>query len=365
MRRVTMEERRIGYNHLKDFIYTLYLKCGIPPEDAQLIAEVQVAGDLWGVESHGVAQLEMYLRRLEIGAINPRPRIRVIHETPITAIMDGDNGHGMLVAYKTMEKCIEKARKSGIAMVSVKSSNHFGMAGYYAKMALKYDLLGFATTNTPPIMVPTFASEAALGNNPIAVAIPTAKGPPFLLDIACSAAALGKAQRAKLRNESIPKGWYFDDKGNFTTDLDDCLKRPRQVPLGGLTITGGHKGYGLAIIMEVLSGILSGASFGPNHVHFQEMSEKPWNIGHFFAAFSIGLFKPIEEFKSNMSELMEYLRSLPKAPGQTRIYTPGEKEYEKEQDGFKNGIPIHVKLIESLQNLSKKYNIPWEYDKVK
>lgn len=354
------EDIRIEYNYLKNFIYNLYLRCGISSEDAQRIAEVQVAGDLWGVESHGVAQLEMYLKMLEIGAINPKPEIKVINEATITAIIDGDNGHGMLVAYGAMEKCLEKARKSGVAMVSVKSSNHFGMAGYYAKMALKYDLLGFATTNTPPIMVPTFASEAALGNNPIAVAIPTGKGPPFLLDMACSAAALGKAQRAKLRNESIPEGWYFDDKGVFNIDLDGCLKRPRQVPLGGLTITGGHKGYGLAVVMEILAGILPGANFGSRHVPVQEMREKPWNVGHFFAALSISLFKPVEEFKSNMDEFMGYLRSLPKVPGQDRIYTAGEKEYEREQDGLKNGIPVHANLIESLKNLGKKYDIPWE-----
>ncbi|GAG46443.1 unnamed protein product, partial [marine sediment metagenome] len=221
----------------------------VPPEDAEIGSRALVASDLWGVESHGAPRLHLYAHSLHLRGINPAPNIEVVRDKGISAVLDGDNGWGMVLGTKAMNLAIEKARTHGLGLVALSRTNHFGMSGYYASLTLEYDLVGFAATNTPPTMVPTYARIPGIGTNPFAVAIPAGDEPPFLLDMSCTAVALGKLQIAQRRGKPMPSGWSNDPSGEgFTHDLDEALAAFRLAPLGGMTETGGHKGYGLSVV---------------------------------------------------------------------------------------------------------------------
>jgi len=354
-----MPEQHFEYERLYQFTKNLVLRLGVPPEDAEIGSRALVASDLWGVESHGVPRLNRYAQMLDQGTMKAKPRIKILRESPISALVDGDDGWGMVLGTRCMNMAIEKAKQSGVGLVSLRNSTHFGMAGYYAGLALEHDLLGFSVTNSGPSLVPTFAKVSGLGTNPFSVAIPTGEQPPFLLDMSCTTVAVGKLEIARRKGKPMPLGWAFDDTGTaYTDDLEGSLKSRLITPLGGNTATGGHKGYGLSCVMEAVAGLLSGAIHVPHTPNLGPNLPLPTQIGQFYAALDIEMFRPIEEFKREMDEVLAHLHSLPLAEGAERIYTAGEKEWINRDRHLREGIALDEEVVKRLEELSNKYDIP-------
>lgn len=346
---------------LKSFCINVLKALNVPLEEAEITADIIVSADLKGIDSHGVARLNRYVKRLMNGWVNAKAQLKTLKETPISILIDAGNSLGQVAAYKAMKICIDKAEKNYFGFAAVRNSNHFGIAGYYAVMALKKDMIGVCMSNASPLVVPTFSIEPTLGTNPIAIAIPTSKEPPFVLDMATSVASIGKIEVYQMLKTPIPAGWAINEKGEITLNADTALycarklKRGGLLPLGGLAETGGYKGYGLAMVIDVLTGVLSGAAYA-RYVG-EPTDPKPSNIGHFLAAINVNAFTPIEEFKKRMDDLIQIIKNSAKANGCDKIYIPGEKEWEIEIQRRKNGIPISMKIIEELKNLANQLNI--------
>ncbi|MBI2864669.1 MAG: Ldh family oxidoreductase [Chloroflexi bacterium] len=344
---------RVDAEALHEFVVRVFEKMNVPSEDAETAADVLVQADLRGVDSHGVARLgKYYVAGLQMGIMNPRPEIKLVKETPATALIDGGGGLGMVVGAKAMNYCIRKAKQSGAAFVSVRNSNHFGVAAYYAMMALPQDMVGISLTQANARVVPTFGRQPMLGTNPISVAVPTREERPFVLDMATSVVARGKLEVAAREKRPIPLGWALDKVGNPTTDAREAMESRANLPLGGLTETGGHKGYGLALVVDILSGILSG--WGPG------ATIKGLKVGHFFGALRVDGFRPVDEFKEMMDDMIRAIRASPKAPGQDRIYIHGEIEFEAEEENKKKGIPLHPEVIDSLREIAGSLQIAFD-----
>ena len=346
---------------LKSFCIKVLRKLNVPLEDAEITADVIVSADLKGIESHGIARLNRYVKRLANGWIKPESKITILKETPITLLIDAENSLGQVAAYKAMKLCINKAEKNYLGVAVVKNSNHFGIAGYYAMMALEKDMIGVCMSNASPLVLPTFSIEPMLGTNPIAIAVPKKYEPPLVLDMATSTVSMGKIELYKRLNKLLPAVWAINEKGEVEFNPEkviNCaykLKRGGLLPLGGLAETSGYKGYGLALIIDVLTGVLSGAAYGP---YVGEPNDsKPSNIGHFLAAININAFMDINEFKERVNDLISMIKKASKAEGYDRIYIPGEKEWEIEKQRRRNGVPISMEILENLENLAKKFNI--------
>jgi LDH2 family malate/lactate/ureidoglycolate dehydrogenase len=337
----------------------------VPHEDAKITADVLVAADLRGIDSHGVARMSRYVSGIQQGMMRPRAKPRVIHETSSTATIDGDAGLGQPISHRAMQLAIKKAREHSLGFVAVRNSNHFGIAGYYALMALNEDMIGICTTNSEVLVVPTFARNAMLGTNPIAIAIPSGKQCPFVLDMSTSTVTRGKLEVYARLEKQIPLNWATDEKGVATDDpqrvLQNIAKRSGGglLPLGGaLEESGGHKGYGMALAVEIFSAVLSGALYA-NRVYPKNEQGKPLpsGIGHFFGAIRIDAFRPEDEFKSDMDDLIRRLKDAPKADGAERIYIHGEKETEETERRLKNGIPLNPKVAEELRSIARQLGI--------
>ncbi|MGB8252125.1 MAG: Ldh family oxidoreductase, partial [Anaerolineaceae bacterium] len=259
-------------------------------------------------------------------------------------------------ANRAMERCIRMAKTSHIAVVTVRNSNHFGIAGYYAMLALKEDMLGISLTNAQPLVAPTYGRTALLGTNPIAVAVPCADGKPFVLDMATSIVPIGKITVYDKAGDNVPLGWGMDAGGILTEKPSDILKGGALSPLGGSDVLRGYKGYGLAVVVDILSGILSGSGFGTA----AGGKDRPARIGHFFMAINIGSFRPLDEFKRDMATLMDELRSAPKAEGQDRIYVAGEKEFELEVEYCAKGIPLMDEVVSGLEQAGIEVGVPFD-----
>ena len=303
----------VDHAALQALISRIFQKLGLPAADADLSADVLVRADLRGVDSHGVQNSVpyIYVPELRKGAINPHPNVRVVHETPSTATMDGDSGMGMVVGAQAMNLAIEKAKAVGSGFVAVRNSNHYGMAGYYAMMALEHDMIGLSMTRARPSVVPLGGREPRLGTNPIAVAVPTNGEFPFVFDVATSTVAAQKVAIAAISGRQIPDGWIADREGRPSTDPK--LPRDQRVllPLGGGTReTGGHKGYGLAVIVDIFSGLLANAGWS--------MEMDGFNCGHFFGVWRIDAFRPADEFRQHMDRMLAELRATPPAVGAER-----------------------------------------------
>jgi len=355
------KERIVDILELKEFCISAFSKLGVPKEEAEITSDVLVRADLRGIESHGVARLSRYIRRLKLNQMRAAAKLTVVKETPSTLLVDGENSLGQVVSYRVMEKCIAKAQSNGTCLATVKNSNHFGIAGYYAMMASDKNMMGISSTNAWPLVVPTFGREPLLGTNPISVAVPVARQPPFVLDMATSVVPIGKIEVYNRRGEPVPLGMAVDGKGRPTTSAKDILravydlKKGGLMPLGGLEETAGYKGYGLAVLVDILCAILSGASYGPNVGNPQD--PKPSDIGHFFGAVDIESFRPLNEFKEYMGKMTDSLRNSEKAEGQSRIYLAGEKEHEMEEERRKNGIPLYYKVYESLAEVARDVGV--------
>ncbi len=338
-------------DNLISFSQEILKKLGLNENDAKTVSKILIEADLRGISSHGIARLPIYAKRIEYGLINPKPAIKVLKENQTSALLDADNGMGHIASYQAMELCIKKAKISGTASVAVKNSNHFGINAYYTMMATKANLIGMAFTNTSPLMAPFGGRERLLGSNPLSIAIPAGNEPDVVIDMATSVAARGKLEVAERKGESIPKDWAIDEKGEATID-------PRKGLAGALLPFGGPKGYGLAIFVDIVSGIITGSNFGPNCGSLFEDLDRPQNIGHFFLAINIENFIEIKEFKKKMDIMIQNIKTSKKAVGFQRIYMPGEIEYDKHIELLKNGIKLSENTIEQLNKLAQNLGVP-------
>jgi LDH2 family malate/lactate/ureidoglycolate dehydrogenase len=347
---------------LRNFTRDVFLAMGCSAEHAALAADVLLLADLRGIDSHGVARLTGYIRLWEKQRINPKPNIHIVHETPTTATVDGDAGLGLIVAPFAMQIAIEKAEKYGSGWVSVRNSNHFGIAGYHALMAVQKDMIGFAMTNASPLVAPTFSNERMLGTNPMCYAFPAGKYPPLIVDMATSAAANGKLEIAQRSAKQVPDGWIQDKAGNYTNDPHALKSGGSLLPLGSDREHGSHKGFGLSATVDILSAVLSGANYGPwvpPFVAFLEPPDDPVGkgIGHFLGAMRIDGFRPVNEFKDHLDNWISRFKSASTInPGQ-KVIIPGEPELEAETDRRKNGIPLVDAVVDDLNGLAQKLNV--------
>ncbi len=357
---MTTERTRVDAEKLIIFSTKALQGLGVPEKDAQITARILVASDLRGVDSHGVAHLKMfYAKRIRLGIINLNPKVKIFSRTPAAATMDGDQGLGFVIGHQAMVEAIHRAEKTGAGFIAVRNSTHFGAAANYAMMALEHDMVGVTMTNTVAGVVAPGSTKPAVGTNPLAVAVPADKKPPFVLDMATSVVAAGKLEVARREGTSIPEGWAIDKEGKPITDP---AKRVRGegglLPLGGIPTLGGYKGFGLGVLVDILCSVLSGSSASI----LWKSTPKTWgNAGeHFFGALRIDSFLPVENFKKSMDEMIEAFEALPTLPGVKKIYVAGRYEAEIEKDRKANGIPLHSKVIEELQGLAKELDI--EYD---
>lgn len=349
-------------NNLRQFTKNIFLAIGCSEEHATLAADVLLLSDMRGIDSHGVARLSGYVRLWEKGRINPKPNIRVVHETPTTATVDGDAGLGLVVAPFAMQVAIEKAKQYGSGWVSVRNSNHFGIAGYHALMAVEQDMIGFAMTNASPLVAPTFSNERMLGTNPMCYAFPAGKYPPLIVDMATSAAANGKLEIAQRSGKQVPEGWIQDGQGNYTTDPHALKSGGSLLPLGSDREHGSHKGFGLSATVDILSAVLSGANYGPWVPPFVAFLDPPTDpvgqgIGHFLGAMRVDGFRPVNEFKNSLDNWIQRFKSAKTIDHEQKVIIPGEPELEAEQDRKQNGIPLVDAVANDLNTLAERFGL--------
>jgi L-2-hydroxycarboxylate dehydrogenase (NAD+) len=347
---------------LQKFTKEVFNRMGCPADQTELATEVLLSADLRGIDSHGIARLSGYLRLWEAKRINANPVIKIVHETPSTAVIDGDGGLGLVVAPKAMEVAIAKAKNAGTGWVAVKNSNHFGIAGYHAMKALQHDMIGMAMTNASPLVAPTFSVERLLGTNPIAVAIPAAQQPAFVADFATTTAANGKLEILQRKNLDAPVGWIQKKNGEPSTNAHELKDGGALIPLGSDREHGSHKGYCLGAWVDIFSAVLSGANYGPWVPPFVSFLAPPADpvgegIGHFFGALRVDAFRPAEEFKSHMDNWISRFRSAKTIDGETRVLIPGDPEREMSEERVKNGIPLNEKVVEDLIALAARYDL--------
>lgn len=357
----------INFNseYLKKFTVEIFVAMGCPEVQAFTAADCLNQADLRGVDSHGVARLSGYVRLWELKRLNAIPEMKIIHQTPSTAVLDGDLGLGLVTAPFAMQLAIEKAKVAGTGWVAVQNSNHYGIAGYHAMMALKHDMIGISMTNASPLVAPTFSKSRFLGTNPIAVAFPALHQPPFVIDMATTTVANGKLEVLQRKGQEAPLGWTQDKDGNPTTDAYSLKKGGSMLPLGGDREHGGHKGYCLGAMVDIFSAVLSGANYGPWVPPFVNFLEPPKEqvgrgIGHFLGAIRVDAFRPAQEFKENMDKWIRTFRDAEPAFGQERVLIPGDPERELTAERKKNGIPLHEQVVEDLKELGKKFNVEFK-----
>lgn len=349
--------KRINYEKLLRFVEAAFERLGVPGEEARIAAGALVAADLRGVDTHGVIRFRpdaWYVKWLAEGSMKARANIRVIAESASTALIDGDRGIGMVVGHRAMELAIRKATESGLGMVGVRNSRHYGMSAYYAMQALAHDMMGVAMTNASRQVVPTFGREARFGTNPICFAVPANQERPFVLDMATTTAAAGKLELAARVGKSIPAGWALDESARSTNDPRVAQKARRLLPLGGSRDSGSHKGYGLAILVEILCGVLTGTITALN------ADQEP--RGHFFAAIRIDAFRPLAEFKQDMDRLIRELKSTPPIEGESRVYVAGEIEFETQQERAERGIPLLPSVLKGLREVGEQLGVLYDLE---
>jgi LDH2 family malate/lactate/ureidoglycolate dehydrogenase len=341
----------IGEESLRHFCTEVLIRLKAPPEQADAIATTLVEADLQGIASHGVVRLPIYAERLRAGVVNARPKVRITRETTTTAVMDGDNGMGQWVSIRAMQLAINKARSGSCVFVSVRNSNHFGTAGYYARMAVAHDMIGFSfTIGGINHMTPWGGTQGMLGNNPFSIALPAGQERPVVLDMACSMAARGKILVAAKDNSPIPDDWAVGPDGQPTTDPVEALK-------GFMLPIGGPKGYSLTLVIGLLSTMLSGAAFGTEVTNMYEDLEHHQNIGHLFGVLPIACFEPLEVYKRRMDKAIREIRSVPRGTGVERIYLPGEREQFLAEEYRRSGIPINKAVWSELLAVGDKLGV--------
>lgn len=355
-------EKNITYPYLFDFAEQVFLKIGCTPEHAKLATETLISADLRGIDSHGIARLSGYIRLWEAKRINAIPDIKVIHETPSTAVVDGDSGLGLVVGNYAMDVAIKKAEAVGTGWVSVCNSNHFGIAAHHAMKALEKDMVGIVMTNASALVAPTFSRERMLGTNPICVAVPAGSEPPFVADLATTTAANGKLEILQRTGKDAPLGWIQDSMGQPVSDSHALKTGGALLPLGGDREHGSHKGYALGAIVDIFSGVLSGANFGPWVPPFPAYVPMPENqpgkgIGHFIGAMRIDAFRAASAFKKDMDLWISRFRQAAPVNADIPVVIPGDPERLMSVKRMKEGIPLLPVVLEDLQSLADKFNI--------
>ena len=341
---------RVSAENLRTTVAQMLVELGVPEDDARTGADVLVESDLRGVESHGVSNtLRVYVRGYSDGTINPRPNWRVVRETASCATVDCDRGLGIIVAPKVMEIAIEKAHNTGVGMASMGNGGHLGMASYHAMMALEHDMIGVCTTSAPPRVVPTFAGEPAMGTNPIAVAAPTGREVPFVFDAATALVPNNKIVLAERLGALAAPGWIAAPDGTPLMEETPIPDKWLQLPLGGTRELGSHKGYGLGVVVDILSSVLNGNAAGP--------TGRFTTYGHFVAAYAVDAFIDVADFKRGMDEYLRALRSLKPAPGQERVLYAGLLEAEEEVERRQNGIPLHPEVVDWFKSTCAEMEI--------
>ncbi|MCL5076206.1 MAG: Ldh family oxidoreductase [Chloroflexi bacterium] len=342
---------KLSAEDLHGFAAKVLERCGLPSDDAVVAATALVEANLRGVDTHGIRLLPIYVRRLRLGLMEPRPRIEVIRETTSILLIDGGNGLGQAVSTRAMELCLAKAKRiDGPAAAGVRNSNHFGAAARYVLMAVQEDMIGVATTNGSAVMAPWGGAEPYFGANPVAVGIPAGQERPVVLDMATSVSARARIRLAAQRGEPIPEGWALDSHGAPTTD-------PVAAMAGMLLPVGGAKGYGLALTFEVISAVLTGAGFGRQTAGLYENLTRPQGIGHFFAALPVGSFLPVDEFKGRMDQLIRELKAIKPAQGVAEVLIPGEIEERTRGERLRHGIPIAADILRELRSLGNELGV--------
>jgi len=355
-------EKVFQYEQLYSFTHAVFIGMGCSFEHATIATKVLLSADLRGIDSHGVARLSGYVRLWQAGRINAQPNIRVIHETPSTAVVDGDQGLGLVVAPFAMTIAMQKAAAVGTGWVAVQNSNHFGIAGYHAMMALENDMIGMAMTNASALVAPTFSVEKMLGTNPIAVAIPAEHEPPFVADFATTTAANGKLEMLQRKGLDTPFGWVQDHQGQTSTDANILKKDGALLPLGSDREHGSHKGYAMGSIVDIFSAVLSGASYGPWAPPFPAYIPMPENmpgkgLGHFLGAMRVDAFRPAVDFKNHMDNWISRFRNATPIDGQTRVLIPGDPEREMETKRMAEGVPLLSVIVEDLEKTGALFEV--------
>ncbi len=358
-----MVSKFIPFEVLDEFMVRVMVKAGIPEKDAKIVSDVLLQADRLGFDSHGVNRFKpVYLDRIKEGILNPVTNFKIVKEGPTTAVVDGQNGMGHVVSYNAMRMAIEKAKKYGMGMVAVRNSNHYGFAGYYPLMAVRENMIGITGTNARPSIAPTFGVENMLGTNPMTFGIPSDDPFPFLLDCATSITQRGKVELYAREGKELPKGWVIDDKGQSKTNsvevLGDLIAgKAALTPLGGVgEETGGYKGYGYATVVEILSAALQQGAFMKMLLGSKDGKKVPYCLGHFFIVLDISAFTEPGDFKKTTGDILRELRASKKMPGQTRIYTAGEKEHDTWLERKDKGVPFNNELLEEFRGLCNTYN---------
>ncbi len=353
------------YSYLFDFTSLVLQKMGFSEDDSQQCAKVFLAAEMRGISTHGVIRLSDYFKLWEAGRINVKPEIRIVHESPSTAVIDGDGTIGMLPALRAMNTAIAKARTAGTGWVAVRNSSNFGIAGYYAMMALEHDMIGFACTNASPLVAPTFSAVPMLGTNPMATAIPAGQQPPFVADFATTPVTRGKFTIAAKKGEKISFGYAQDAEGNPTDDPTAIEHGGSMLPLGGDREHGSHKGYCLGAMVDILAAVLSGANFGPfvppmmSYLPLlDQKSGEGW--GHFLGAMRVDAFMPAGEFKTRMDKWIETMRAAHPAKGHNKVLIPGDPERENEKRMAHEGISLLPQVITDMKVIAEKTGIKFE-----
>ena len=351
-------DTKVSAQALRTFMERVYEKEGFEKEDAAQIADVLMQADLFGIESHGAQRMMYYHQNIKSGSVDIHAKAEVVCETPVSALLDGHFAMGHLTAAKAMRLAIKKAKKTGIGMLVVRDSSHYGIAGYYPLMAEKEGLAAFSMTNTGPIMVPTFGREMMLGTNPMAFCMP-ADPYPFWFDASTTVVTLGKVEVYNKRGKPMPEGWTIDGEGKPCSDAHKMNASILNGEMGGILplggegeMTSGHKGYGLAIMVEALTGVLAQGMLSP-----EMCGAHGDHTSHFFMAFDPAMFGDAADIRARMSGYLQALRSSEKAPGYARIYTPGEKAHEAQTDRLKNGVPVEANTLAELRQIAAELGI--------
>ena len=351
--------------YLENFTRRVFEKMGCTPKDAKMATDVFIAAELRGYSSHGMIRIKDYFQLWKANRINVKPNVRIVHESPSTAVVDGDGAIGMIAATRSMEIAIEKAKVAGTGWVSTRGSNHFGIAGFYAMMALEHDMIGITMTIANPLVAPTFSISQMLGTNPIAVAVPAGVHPPFVADFSTTPIARGKLAVAAKMGESVPLGYVQDSNGVPSTNPDILKEGGSMVTLGGTREQGSHKGYCMSAIVDIFSAVLSGANFGPfcppSVAYLPVKEEKVGEgTGHFFGAMRIDAFQTTEVFKSQMDKWIETFRAAKPAKGHERVLIPGDPERENEERISKEGIKVLGPVQKEMKEIADELGIAFE-----
>jgi L-2-hydroxycarboxylate dehydrogenase (NAD+) len=350
------------YQYLFDFTRNVFRKMGCSENHSEIIAEVFLAAETRGHASHGMIRIKDYYELWKAGRINTDPHVTIVHESPSTAVVDGDNAVGMIAARRSMEIAIEKAKNAGTGWVATRNSNHFGIAGYYSMMALEHDMIGICLTNANPLVAPTFSVSRMMGTNPIAVAIPAKDQPPFVADFATTPIARGKLAVAEKKGEKVTLGFVQDKNGNPSDDPSILKAGGSMLTLGGDRLHGSHKGFCLSAIVDIFSAVFSGANFGPfvppSVAYLPVLDKKVGEgTGHFFGAMRIDAFQPASEFKAKMDDWIETFRSAKPAEGHEHVLIPGDPERDAEHQIMKEGINLVPAIREDLIEIARELNI--------